>query len=1037
MTEEKKYPENQASFEKLAETSPAAITEVDKHGHIVYANSRAEEVLGLEKSEITNRTYDDPDWKITDYEGNDLPSENLPFQLVMRTEEPVYDVRHAIEWPDGKRKLLSVNAAPSFDEGGEFDGVIAVIEDITERMQTKKDLDASEQRYRRLFETAQDGMLILNADTGEIIDANPYIRDLLGFSKQELVGKQLWQIGTFQDVVENRDKFQKLVEEGYIRYEHLPLKTKSGGEAPVEFVSNTYMVNSQKIVQCNIRDITERKRIEERKDHLNSIIRSARKVNRLLVREHERGKLIQGVCDILTETRGYYNTWIALFDESENLLETARSGLGEEFDPMVKLLKNGQFPRRVRETLDADEVLITDDPPVTCEDCPLAANYEGRSSITVRLEHDKKVYGLISASAPEKFLEDEQERHLFEEVAGDIALGLHGIEVEESLRRSEKQFRQAIHLAPFPVMIHAEDGEVVAINERWLNVTGYGEEDISTISDWTKRAYGQAENDIKAHVDKLYDLNDRIDEGEYEVKTKEGQTRIWDFSSAPIGKTTDGRRLVLSMADDVTARKHAELKAEGERDRAQKYLDVAGSIIVLIDRDRKVKEINQKGCEILGYKKEEILGKDWYKNFVPEEAREKVLDDTRKPLMAGDLDKAKRYENPILTSEGEERTIAWENTIIEDDGKIVGTLSSGIDITERVKAKGDLEENEKRFRSYIENSPFGIFIANSEGNYVEVNKTACDITGYKREELLDMDLVDLIPEGYKEKAKDSFNSLATAGEVSTEVPFIRKGGAKRYWKVSTVKLTDNRFLGFTEDITERKQMEEQIKQDREELKQSFIELAETTSRVLGVRDPYTQKHEQRVGELAREVGRRMGLSEEKLLGLYLGGVLHDIGKIAIPETIMTKPGKLNDIEWQMIRSHPEVGYNQILEDTDFPWPVAEMTLHHHERLDGSGYPNGLEGEELTTEVRILGAVDVVEAMSTRRPYRTARTVEETLEEIESGRGMKYDPEVVDILVELIDEGKIEFGCLWQVIYAENGHLKVQSPATNIYRNTLG
>jgi HD-GYP domain-containing protein (c-di-GMP phosphodiesterase class II) len=193
------------------------------------------------------------------------------------------------------------------------------------------------------------------------------------------------------------------------------------------------------------------------------------------------------------------------------------------------------------------------------------------------------------------------------------------------------------------------------------------------------------------------------------------------------------------------------------------------------------------------------------------------------------------------------------------------------------------------------------------------------------------------------------------------------------------------------------------------LKQSFVGLAETTSRVLGVRDPYTQEHEQRVGELAREVGRRMNLSEDEQLGLYLGGVLHDIGKIAIPETILTKPGDLKEVEWEMIKSHPEVGFEQILEGTDFPWPVAEMTLHHHERLDGSGYPHGLEGNELSLEVRILGVCDVVEAMSTRRPYRSALTREEVLAEVKSGKGNKYDPRVVDVIEKMIEAEEVNFG----------------------------
>ena len=212
-----------------------------------------------------------------------------------------------------------------------------------------------------------------------------------------------------------------------------------------------------------------------------------------------------------------------------------------------------------------------------------------------------------------------------------------------------------------------------------------------------------------------------------------------------------------------------------------------------------------------------------------------------------------------------------------------------------------------------------------------------------------------------------------------------------------------------QEIKKRKRAQKRLEESERDLKKSFIELAETTSRVLGVRDPYTQKHEQAVAQLARKVGKRMGLDEERRLGLYLGGVLHDIGKIAIPETILTKPGQLKEVEWNMIKSHPEVGFEQILEGTDFPWPVARMTLHHHERLDGSGYPHGLEGDEISLEVRIIGAVDVVEAMSSRRPYRSAKSKDEVIKEIRKGSGVKYDPEVIEVILDLIEEDEIEFG----------------------------
>ena len=152
----------------------------------------------------------------------------------------------------------------------------------------------------------------------------------------------------------------------------------------------------------------------------------------------------------------------------------------------------------------------------------------------------------------------------------------------------------------------------------------------------------------------------------------------------------------------------------------------------------------------------------------------------------------------------------------------------------------------------------------------------------------------------------------------------------------------------------------------------------------------------------------MGLESDALQGLYIGGLLHDIGKISVPESILTKPGKLSEEEWALVRSHARQGY-EILKETTFPWSVAGMALHHHERLDGSGYPDGLSGDELSPEVRILGVCDVVEAMSSFRPYRPARSKEEVIEEIKEGSGTKYDDSVVDVVLKVIESGEFELG----------------------------
>jgi HD-GYP domain-containing protein (c-di-GMP phosphodiesterase class II) len=152
----------------------------------------------------------------------------------------------------------------------------------------------------------------------------------------------------------------------------------------------------------------------------------------------------------------------------------------------------------------------------------------------------------------------------------------------------------------------------------------------------------------------------------------------------------------------------------------------------------------------------------------------------------------------------------------------------------------------------------------------------------------------------------------------------------------------------------------------------------------------------------------MKLDKDRLQGLYIGGFLHDVGKISIPASILTKPGELSDEEWTLIRAHAKQGYN-ILKDTNLPWPIADMALHHHERLDGSGYPHAMSGDKLSLENRILGICDVVEAMSSYRPYRPARSKEEVLEEIISGRGTRYDATVVDVMLQIIENEEFEFG----------------------------
>ena len=213
--------------------------------------------------------------------------------------------------------------------------------------------------------------------------------------------------------------------------------------------------------------------------------------------------------------------------------------------------------------------------------------------------------------------------------------------------------------------------------------------------------------------------------------------------------------------------------------------------------------------------------------------------------------------------------------------------------------------------------------------------------------------------------------------------------------------------GVSRDITERKKSEQDLKESFQRLRQSLQATVQAMAVTVEARDPYTAGHQRRAADLARAIAEEMGLSGEQIEGLYMAAKIHDIGKIAIPAEILNKPNRLTTVEFGLIKTHSQSGYD-ILKDIEFPWPIARMILEHHERIDGSGYPNGLAGDHLLPESRILSVADVVEAMASYRPYRPALGVKKALEEIERHAGMLYDPAAADACLGLFRSKGFQF-----------------------------
>jgi len=210
-----------------------------------------------------------------------------------------------------------------------------------------------------------------------------------------------------------------------------------------------------------------------------------------------------------------------------------------------------------------------------------------------------------------------------------------------------------------------------------------------------------------------------------------------------------------------------------------------------------------------------------------------------------------------------------------------------------------------------------------------------------------------------------------------------------------------------ESRTYRENLEQTVADRTAKLQEVLDGVIHVVAQIVESRDPYTSGHQQRVAEIACAIAEKMGFSQDQVKGIRMAGIIHDLGKISVPAEILSKPGRLNDMEFGLIKAHPRTGYD-ILKGIEFPWPIAEMVYQHHERMDGSGYPRGLKGKEILPEAQILGVADVVEAMASHRPYRAALGTDAALDEISRNRGILYDSQVVDAFLKIPWDGEFKF-----------------------------
>ena len=346
-----------------------------------------------------------------------------------------------------------------------------------------------------------------------------------------------------------------------------------------------------------------------------------------------------------------------------------------------------------------------------------------------------------------------------------------------------------------------------------------------------------------------------------------------------------------------------------------------------------------------------------------------------------------------------------DNYIIKDDlTRLISAVEQSFQAAqlrnEKLKAIRDLEESEERLRAIFHSAIDAIFTKNLKGEFTRINEAFIDLVQQDEKEIIGRTVDDLFPAPLAAIYNTLDQQVLEGISVSQEIVHLDKG-REITLHLNLVPLQGNRskiigICGYARDISERKVAVEKTRMALEGAIQAIMSIVEQ-------RDPYTSGHQSRVSELSVAIAQKIGLQADQTEGLRLAAMMHDVGKASLPAELLSKPSQLTEAEKRIIRAHPMLGAN-ILSQIPFPWNLARFVAEHHEKLDGSGYPKGLKGDAISLEARIIGVADLVESISSHRPYRPAKSLDEALVDLRKQSGIQYDPLVIRALLELVAEG---------------------------------
>jgi len=880
-----------------------------------------------------------------------------------------------------------------------------------DRKQTEATLTTSEARHRNLVDNLKEVVFQTDAE-GHWTFLNPAWREVTGFSVEESLGNIFLESVFPDDRERNLELFKPLIErkKDFCRHE-VRYCYKNGGFRWVEVFARLTLDENDKVLGTTgtLSDVTERKQSETTFQEIIKNTAGTTGQNFFTSVSKNLCEWLGATCAIISEiTRENHVEMLGMQLDGKSVNQFGYDLFGT---PCANVIAEGycEYPEKIQELFPDDKDLVE-------------IQAEGYVGVSLRGRNGNPI-GVLCVLSRHKLKLPPKTQEVFEIIAAKAGVEIERKQAKDELGHREVEYQSLYRMIRrmcdnMPDMIWAKDTEKrytfanKALCDHLLHAQNTDEPIGKMDMFFAERERNTHTDDPQWHTfgeicsdsDAITLQNGKAEQFD-EFGNVRGKFLFLDVHKAPMLDEKGKVIGIVGSARDVTEARQTE--------RNYGRLVEFSPEPIAVHRDGKWIYVNPAAINLFGgNSSEDLIGKDIlqfvhpdFRDIVIERVQKEIVGDSPSPLI----------EEKLLRLNGQLFDAEVVAIPIDFEGRRAALVIAR-DITVRKQAERALQEEQAQTRQIIETARDAFVSMGSDGIITDWNSCAEAMFGWSRKQAIGRKMCEtIIPEEFREAHNEGLKHYLATGEGFVFNQYVESTAQHRDGRQFMVELSivatqtgeTTCFNAFIRDVSEQVQAREVLKKNREQLRASLIGTITAISRAAGARDLYTAGHQLRVSQLSKAIAQEMGLGEGQIYGLKLGASIHDIGKINIPAEILAKPTILTETEFMLVKNHSQIGY-EILKDIVFPWPVADIAYQHHERLDGSGYPQGLKGDEICLEARIVAVADVVEAMSNHRPYRPALGVKAALQEIEKNRGKLFDSVAVDACLTLCREKNFSF-----------------------------